>query len=563
MAKFPVAAFLLAGACVVASRAAESKLCGGGGEDEAEAPTCSGRAKTFWAHNNGENEGVQVTVEPTEDLASLAEELAERLDARAILEPHQAEYGFGETYTMHSGATGRRIESWIDILAGGRVYLVPKGFLFMWPTVEVGHTVEVDGIDNAEPGSKPVRLRTLSHSPRVFEIENLFSPEEGDAIRQAALDEADGGNRFQRSATGHTGNVDPFRTSDNAFVSHTNPTSLKVQRRAFSLLRMPYDNALADGIQVLRYNISGGYRWHTDWFPEKTVYGRNHDVTRGGVNRFATVFLFLSDVEFGGQTGFPEAEGDTSELNKALALAEKTMQPGSWEIEAVQKCFGRLSVKPAKAKAILFYSLKPNGRGDPMSMHTGCPVLEGEKWAANLWVWTGPWGLEHYRKPKEQIKAVLVNRMNEPTQVSWVTNPRSSQGVIQPGGELTMHTYDGDSFVFRDMTRTRVLSKWTADAKFGKTQRVDIRFQTQDLEARNPGSIRIELRSTFDAALDFFWANNMANALGSIAPHGNNVIYSYNGHTFKFFKAPDRVNPAFQFTVDSSKGQDQVIVVQP
>jgi hypothetical protein len=29
------------------------------------------------------------------------------------------------------------------------------------------------------------------------------------------------------------------------------------------------------------------------------------------------------------------------------------------------------------------------GRVDEMSMHGGCPVLEGTKWAANLWVWNG------------------------------------------------------------------------------------------------------------------------------------------------------------------------------
>ena len=40
-----------------------------------------------------------------------------------------------------------------------------------------------------------------------------------------------------------------------------------------------------------------------------------------------------------------------------------------------------------KARAILFYSQKPLGEMDPMSLHTGCPVLKGKKWAANLWVW--------------------------------------------------------------------------------------------------------------------------------------------------------------------------------
>jgi hypothetical protein len=36
--------------------------------------------------------------------------------------------------------------------------------------------------------------------------------------------------------------------------------------------------------------------------------------------------------------------------------------------------------------AILFYSQHPSGLMDPMSQHGGCPVLDGTKWAANLWV---------------------------------------------------------------------------------------------------------------------------------------------------------------------------------
>ena len=35
---------------------------------------------------------------------------------------------------------------------------------------------------------------------------------------------------------------------------------------------------------------------------------------------------------------------------------------------------------PRKAHAILFYSQLPNGALDPMSLHGGCPVVEGTKW---------------------------------------------------------------------------------------------------------------------------------------------------------------------------------------
>ena len=48
----------------------------------------------------------------------------------------------------------------------------------------------------------------------------------------------------------------------------------------------------------------------------------------------------------------------------------------------VAQCRARLSVRPKKAHAILFYSQHPDGSLDRSSKHGGCPVLKGTKWAA-------------------------------------------------------------------------------------------------------------------------------------------------------------------------------------
>ena len=39
-----------------------------------------------------------------------------------------------------------------------------------------------------------------------------------------------------------------------------------------------------------------------------------------------------------------------------------------------------------RGEAVLFYDVTPAGDLDHKSEHGGCPVLEGVKWAANLWV---------------------------------------------------------------------------------------------------------------------------------------------------------------------------------
>ena len=36
---------------------------------------------------------------------------------------------------------------------------------------------------------------------------------------------------------------------------------------------------------------------------------------------------------------------------------------------------------------MLFYNLLPDGNVDERSLHAALPVLEGEKWIANFWVW--------------------------------------------------------------------------------------------------------------------------------------------------------------------------------
>lgn len=63
---------------------------------------------------------------------------------------------------------------------------------------------------------------------------------------------------------------------------------------------------------------------------------------------------------------------------------------GSWEEKMVAECRTRFSVRPSAAKAVLFYSQHPDGEPDEDSLHGGCPVLSGNKWAANLWVWNAP-----------------------------------------------------------------------------------------------------------------------------------------------------------------------------
>lgn len=132
----------------------------------------------------------------------------------------------------------------------------------------------------------------------------------------------------------------------------------------------------------------------------------NFDSAGVGSNRFATILLYMSDLEEGdgGETlfskGWPVGQAEEDRVSKKDAIkalrdsgdVDNILERGSWEEEMVADCRTRLAVRPHSARAVLFYSQNPDGTPDSSSLHGGCPVIKGEKWAANLWVWNAPRG---------------------------------------------------------------------------------------------------------------------------------------------------------------------------
>lgn len=45
-----------------------------------------------------------------------------------------------------------------------------------------------------------------------------------------------------------------------------------------------------------------------------------------------------------------------------------------------------LRIRPARGDALLFYSFRPDGSFEPLSLHGSCPVVRGDKWIAQQWV---------------------------------------------------------------------------------------------------------------------------------------------------------------------------------
>jgi len=293
---------------------------------------------------------------------------------------------------------GQAVNDCSNIDNKSSIYLVPQGRVFMWPTIELGHQVKVAHLEDT-PNGEPVVVETLSHSPRIFRLHNLFSHTEADALIENALSIKTEAGRLKRSSTGAEGyNMNVHRTSHNAFDG-TSVVAMALKRRSMALLGYPeFRDTWCDGAQVLRYAPGQAYRPHLDAFFGSDDGGggggHNYDAARGGTDRYATVLLYLSDVESGGETVFPHGrppEGGPGALSTAQGPPPTGLfEPGSWEEEMVAQCQHCLAIRPRKGEAILFYSQHPNGRVDAASLHGGCPVLAGTKWAANFWFWNGP-----------------------------------------------------------------------------------------------------------------------------------------------------------------------------
>mmetsp|Transcript_24820 Transcript_24820/g.57839 ORF Transcript_24820/g.57839 Transcript_24820/m.57839 type:complete len:221 (+) Transcript_24820:138-800(+) len=213
-------------------------------------------------------------------------------------------------------------------------------------------------------------MTVLSCAPRVFEVENFLSQVEVEHILELAT-----GVRMDQSGTkagnaGETRLDNSTRTSRNAWVRRErSPIVDAIYRRSADLLHvneallrnrakseipeMEYRGSNAEQLQLVHYDVGQQYTPHHDFAiptPEE-----------GQPMRFATVLFYLNEGMGGGETSFPR-----------------------WLNARTPK---ELRVIPKVGKAILFYSLLPDGNMDERSQHAALPVTSGEKWLINLWVW--------------------------------------------------------------------------------------------------------------------------------------------------------------------------------
>lgn len=202
------------------------------------------------------------------------------------------------------------------------------------------NSIEIDGHSVVVAG-------VLDH-PQIIFWHNLLSPEECDALCQLAEQ-----SFVQATVVDDVSGAfvhHPHRTSDHTCFSRGQTELIAtLEKRIAAVLNWPVENG--EGLQVLRYATGGEYRAHFDYFdPDQP--GSRKQMESGG-QRVGTMLMYLSDVEAGGGTRFPELG---------------------------------LEVRPRKGSAVYFASVDAFGVPDKQSLHASVPVVSGIKYAATKWI---------------------------------------------------------------------------------------------------------------------------------------------------------------------------------
>lgn len=345
---------------------------------------------------------------------------------------------------------GEIISSWEGLEHNSSISIVPERLPFVWPVSKVGDVVSVTG----GPTDKLIELETVSLEPRVFRIRNFLTDDEVNGMvefaRVSKMDQSTVGEIIKGKVGQNLGSVAHDRTSTNTWDTDS-PLARSLQQRAFDLLRMEYHQDHSDGFQILHYEPGQFYNSHVDWFEIKE--DGKHDVSEGGANRVATMFLYLSTVELGGETVFPlgddqEEDLSTRERGENLRnelVKNETFKEGGLEWHLFDTCRQKMSVKPVKGEMILFYNVDSRGVLDRKAIHGACPPLSEDKWGANLWVWNGPHHEESSRK------CDFFNDRDEEVEIFWRdhTGKEVPLGTIAPHGTYRSSTFADHVFVMR------------------------------------------------------------------------------------------------------------------
>lgn len=185
-------------------------------------------------------------------------------------------------------------------------------------------------------------IEQISENPQVFIISNFLNEEECDYVISYAKPEMSRSTVFDEKTNQRK--IDRSRTSTSMRCSdqHGDKIIQQIEKRISEITSLT--ESQGENIQVAHYQIGAQYYPHYDYFKNTT--------SQEGGQRIATFLVYLNTPIEGGETRFPRA---------------------------------KISISPIKGNALFFYNVDTDGFVNPLTLHGGNPVIDGEKWIMTRW----------------------------------------------------------------------------------------------------------------------------------------------------------------------------------
>nr|XP_014350780.1 PREDICTED: prolyl 4-hydroxylase subunit alpha-2 isoform X2 [Latimeria chalumnae] len=204
-----------------------------------------------------------------------------------------------------------------------------------------------DGNRNVRLLLAPMKEEDEWDSPHIVRYHQVLSDEEINRIKELAKPRLTRA-RVIDSVSGAQ-EAAHYRISKSAWLDDDeDPVIARVNQRISDITGL--STKTAELLQVANYGVGGQYEPHYDFSRKEE---RDAFKSLGTGNRMATFLNYMSDVEAGGATVFPD--------------------------------FGA-AIWPKKGTAVFWYNLFRSGEGDYRTRHAACPVLVGSKWVSNKWI---------------------------------------------------------------------------------------------------------------------------------------------------------------------------------
>lgn len=182
-----------------------------------------------------------------------------------------------------------------------------------------------------------ITATVLHEEPLIMKFDHVLSDEECQTFIETAV------SRLKQSKLANK-EVSLIRTSSGMFFEENeSPLVTLIENRISSLMHVPV--AHAEGLQILHYEPGQEFREHYDFFGLNSPSNHN--------NRISTLIIYLNDVEEGGETRLPKLG---------------------------------ITVKPIRGSAVYFEYFYNNQALNELTLHSGEPVIRGEKWVATQWM---------------------------------------------------------------------------------------------------------------------------------------------------------------------------------